>query len=147
MDDSVGKRINCLSTKIKREINNLQSISSIDDISGANSFIIVYIYKNNGKNIYQKDIEREFGITRSTASNIISLMEKKNYVKREAVNDDARLKRLVLTDEAINYCENFLSDLSNMNNDLIKNISDEELEIFLNVINKMENNLKERQKW
>ncbi len=75
MDKNITKRVNCLSTKIKREITNLSSISSVDDLSGVNSFIIVYIYKNN--DVYQKDIERAFGITRSTASNIISLMKKK----------------------------------------------------------------------
>ena len=143
MDDILTKRINCLSTKIKREITNLSSISCVDDLSGVNSFIIVFIYKNN--DVYQKDIEREFGITRSTASNIISLMEKKGYVRRESVSDDARLKKIVLTDVAINYCENFLNDLDKLNDDLSYGLTKEEICAFILTINKIENNLYRRQ--
>ncbi len=145
MRENISKRINCLSTKIKREISNLSSVASLDNVSGMNSFIIVYIYRNRDKNIYQKDIETEFGITRSTASNIISLMEKKNFVIRESVDNDARLKKLTLTDTAINYCENFLNDLKNLNIDLCENISDSELYQFISTLEKIENNLKRRQ--
>lgn len=143
MPEIISKRINCLSTKIKREITNLPSIANIDNISGVNSFIIVYIYKN--KDVYQKDIEREFGITRSTASNIISLMEKKNFVKRESNDTDGRLKKIVLTDSAINICENFLHDLDELNNDLCKDLTNEELNSLFSILSKVENNLKRRQ--
>ncbi|MBR6071742.1 MAG: MarR family transcriptional regulator [Acholeplasmatales bacterium] len=145
MREDIGKRINCLSTKIKREISNLDSISKLDNVSGANSFIMLYIYKNSDKNIYQKDIENEFGITRSTASNIISLMEKKNFVIRENVDSDLRLKRLVLSSEAIKYCEDFLNDLKSLNLDLCDGISDEELSNFIITLSKIESNLKRRQ--
>lgn len=143
MSEIVTKRINCLSTKIKREITNLPSVADLDNISGVNGFIIVYIYKNG--NVYQKDIEREFGITRSTASNIISLMEKKEFVKRESIDSDARLKRITLTEKAVNMCEEFLADLKKLNDDLCDGISSEELDSFIITLNKIENNLKRRQ--
>jgi len=144
MEKIISKRINCLSTKIKREISNLSSISSVEDLSGVNSFIIVFIYNNKDRNIYQKDIEKEFGITRSTASNIISLMEKKGYVRRVNVDDDQRLKKLELTNLAIDYCENFLKDLRKLNSDLEYGISEEELISFINTIDKIEKNLLRR---
>lgn len=144
MEKIISKRINCLSTKIKREISNLSSISSVEDLSGVNSFIIVFIYNNKDRNIYQKDIEKEFGITRSTASNIISLMEKKGYVRRVNVDDDQRLKKLELTNLAIDYCENFLKDLRKLNSDLEYGISEEELINFINTIDKIEKNLLRR---
>ena len=144
MDEIISKRINCLSTKIKREICNLSSISSVEDLSGVNSFIIVFIYLNKDKDIYQKNIEKEFGITRSTASNIISLMEKKGYVNRVNVDNDARLKKLVLTKLAIDYCEKFLEDMDKFNSDLVDNISEEELIAFYKTLNKIENNLLRR---
>ena len=143
MSEIVTKRINCLSTKIKREITNLPSVADLDNISGVNGFIIVYIYKNG--NVYQKDIEREFGITRSTASNIISLMEKKEFVKRESIDSDARLKRITLTEKAVNMCEKFLADLKKLNDDLCDGIPSEELDSFIITLNKIENNLKRRQ--
>ena len=142
MDKKIGKKIRCTSTKIKRVIDNLDSIRKLENLSGTNGFIIVYIYKSK-EDVFQKDIEREFGITRSTASNIISLMEKKNLVVREKVDYDARLKKLSLTDEAKKYCEAVINDLYNFELSITKDISEKDLDIFLDVLSKIENNTKE----
>ena len=32
--------------------------------------------------VFQRDIEREFSITRSTVTNILQLMERKGYIQR-----------------------------------------------------------------
>ena len=53
----------------------------------------------------QRDIEREFSITRSTVTNILQLMERKGYIERRCVPQDARLKQLVLTEEGIRFHE------------------------------------------
>lgn len=140
MERKTAKRINCASTKIKRIIENLDSIKKLENISGTNGFIIVYIYKSK-TDVYQKDIEKEFGITRSTASNIISLMEKKNMIIREKVDNDARLKKLVLTDLAKEYAKDVINDLKQFEKRLTNNISEEDLDNFLKVLDVMENNL------
>ena len=141
MDRKIGKRIRCTSTKIKRVMENLDSIKRLDNISGTNGFIIVFIYKSK-EDVYQKDIEKEFGITRSTASNIISLMEKKNLIIREKVDDDARLKKLSLTEEAKNYARDVLNDLKLFENKITKDIKEEDLDTFISVLEKIENNLR-----
>jgi len=141
MDRKIGKRIRCTSTKIKRVIENLDSIKRLDNISGTNGFIIVFIYKSK-EDVYQKDIEKEFGITRSTASNIISLMEKKNLIIREKVDDDARLKKLSLTEEAKKYARDVLNDLKLFEDKITKDIKDDDLDTFISVLDKIENNLR-----
>ncbi len=55
--------------------------------------------------MFQRDIEREFSITRSTVTNILQLMERKGYIERRSVPQDARLKQLVLTEEGICFHE------------------------------------------
>lgn len=55
--------------------------------------------------VFQRDIEREFSITRSTVTNILQLMERKGYIERRSVPQDARLKQLVLTEEGICFHE------------------------------------------
>ena len=35
--------------------------------------------------MFQRDIEREFSITRSTVTNILQLMERKGYIERRSV--------------------------------------------------------------
>lgn len=140
MERKISKRINCTSTKIKRIIENFDSIKKLENISGTNGFIIVYIYKSK-EDVYQKDIEKEFGITRSTASNIISLMEKKGLIIRERVESDARLRKLVLTDLAKEYSLAVIKDLDSFNKKITKDISEDDLDIFLDVLNKIEDNL------
>ena len=69
-------------------------------ISYANGRIIRYLLAREGEDVYQKDLEKEFGITRSTASRVLSGMEDNGLITRHGVPQDARLKKLMLTPRA-----------------------------------------------
>jgi DNA-binding MarR family transcriptional regulator len=71
-------------------------------------WILRYLYSRRGQPVYQRDIERDFAITRSTVTNILQLMERKGYIRRESVPEDARLKRLELTDAGAEAHEKML---------------------------------------
>ena len=60
----------------------------------------MFLARNRDREIYQHTIEQKFCITRSTASRVLALMEKKGLIARESVAHDARCKRIVLTDKA-----------------------------------------------
>ncbi|SPU25488.1 MarR family transcriptional regulator [Bifidobacterium bifidum] len=60
----------------------------------------MFLDRNRNREIYQHTIEQKFCITRSTASRVLALMEKKGLIARESVAHDARCKRIVLTDKA-----------------------------------------------
>ena len=51
--------------------------------------------------VYQKDVEQEFRIRRSTATVMLQSLEQKGYLVRVASTEDARLKRILLTEKAI----------------------------------------------
>jgi DNA-binding MarR family transcriptional regulator len=119
--DSIGSKICKLSYKIKREIKNLPAIVKLDRISATNGIILIYIYDFDG-DVFQKDIENHFGMTRSTASRVISLMEDKNLIIRESVSYDQRLKRLVLTDEAKALCVEVKEQMNEFENKLVKDL-------------------------
>ena len=139
----IGKDINCLSLKIRRAIGNLPAVSKLNNISGSNVFIIVYIYKNKDHDIYQRDIEKEFGMTRSTVSSILKLMEQKNLLTRENVDGDARLKKILLTEIAEECAIDVIKALDDFEKKLSKNLTKEELSSFSNIMGKIENNLME----
>ena len=99
----------CKKRKIGHELRTLDNILSrnlmaaarergVDELTAMHGWILGYLCRNEHKDIFQKDIEAEFKICRSTVTNILKLMEKKGYIKRESVPYDARLKKLVLTD-------------------------------------------------
>ena len=79
--------------------------------------------------VFQRDIEREFSITRSTVTNILQLMERKGYIQRLSVPQDARLKQLVLTEEGIQRHEKTL-------------LTEEENAELLRLLNKLREALK-----
>lgn len=141
METRYGRRIICLSNRIKRETQKLECMQSLDKVSGQNGFILVYIHKHKDEKVYQKDIESHFGITRSTASKVVTLMEQKGMLKRIASDDDARLKQLVLTEEAESIVLEVEKGMDEFDKKLVSNLSNSEKETLLALIEKMERSI------
>lgn len=135
----IGCKINYVSNIIKREIEKLESIEALERVSGTNSFILVYILEK--EIVFQKDIEKEFGITRSTASKVISLMESKGLIIRKSVSNDLRLKQLVLTDEAKKIVLAVKEDLNKFEKRLTYGLTEEEKELLSSILGKIEKNI------
>ena len=104
-------------------------------------WIIRYLYTNQDKDVFQKDIEQYFSIGRSTVTNIIQLMERKGYIARESVEHDARLKKVVLTEKGIRNQEMLEDLVESLDTRLVDGITDEELYVFYSVIEKLKRNL------
>ena len=75
-------------------------------------------YDKVDNEIYQKDIEKNFVVRRSTASGIIDTMEKNGMLKRQDSTLDLRTKRIVLTDKYIDRMEFLESLIEKFQNDL-----------------------------
>ena len=95
MEKDCGMWINILSHMLKKRMNaNTQSLG----ITGVQSHDMHYILvKCADGPVFQRDVERAFSLSRSTATGILQLMEKNGFLLREPVAYDARLKKLVLT--------------------------------------------------
>lgn len=70
-----------------------------ETFSGRNLWVLRYVKDREGTDVYQRDLEREFKVRRSTISHMIDLMVRKQYLIRENVEGDRRLKRLRLTEK------------------------------------------------
>ena len=103
--------------------------------------IMRYLFMNNDKEIYQKDIEKNFVVRRSTASGILSTMEKNGMIKRVDSDFDLRVKRIILTDKYIDRIELLERMIDVFQGELLEEINDNELNTFFSVIDKMKNNL------
>ena len=88
------RRVNNL---IFRKIGQIARTNGVEAVTPMHGWIMEYLYRNSDTPVFQRDIEREFSITRSTVTNILQLMERKGYIARQSVAQDARLKQLVLT--------------------------------------------------
>ena len=100
--ENVGYKIRLLHNQLHKrmEYNKKQSEAETGDLTRMQRFTIGYLHHNTDRDIYQKDLEAEFAISRATASNMLAVMERKGLIKRESVEHDARLKKLVLTEKA-----------------------------------------------
>ena len=71
-------------------------------LTGTQMLIIEYLASfAQNKSIYQKDIEHEFNIRKSTATNVLRLMEEKDLITKKVDQHDTRLKAIILTEKAV----------------------------------------------
>lgn len=112
-EGNVGYKLRLLHNQIhnRMEYQKSQNEFECSDLTRMQRFTIGYLYRNRDRYIYQRDLETEFAISRATASNIISVMERKGLIKRESVEHDARLKKLVLTEQAMKMNQRIEQDI------------------------------------
>ena len=93
----IGYEVRTLNQVIGRLVNSYQS--KVDEKAGINrmqGWIIGYLYRHSEEAVFQKDLEAEFQMARSTASGILQAMEKKGLITRAPIPRDARLIQKVL---------------------------------------------------
>lgn len=135
--EEVGRKISRLHYKIKRDFKNLPAIKKLDKITSTNGFIIIYIYESKDV-VSQKDIEKHFGLTRSTVSKVISNMESKELVKRVPIENNQKQKALVLTDLAISLSEDVIKEIKEFD-DKLKNVLGERYDFFMESLDLLNN--------
>lgn len=64
------------------------------------SMVLQYVFMSGG-NALQKDVETEFGMRRSTASQLLGKLEREGYITRAVTDADGRSKRIFLAQKAI----------------------------------------------
>ena len=93
-----GKKINQISNRLRRRSRAIQETIGI---SGAQGNILNYILvESQNRSVYQKDIEQEFGLRPSTATETLKSLEKNGLIKRETDPNDGRYKKIVFTEKA-----------------------------------------------
>ncbi len=140
-DRRLGFELHRASRMVKRYIDSDTNKLYVDKMTGTHGWAVGYFYSNKDRDIFQRDLEQEFDIRRSTASNILSLMEKNGLIKRESVPYDARLKKITLTDKAVEIQNKIDDNFERLELTMRQGISDEELKTFYNVLDKICNNL------
>lgn len=136
-----GKVINKISNRLRRRSVALQEKLGM---SGAQGNILNYILVDGRKRpVYQKDIEKEFGLRPSTATEALKNLEAKGLICRISEKQDGRLKRIELTSKAEKIRHLITSEIAESENLLLKGITEEERRIFIEIGEKMLKNLDE----
>lgn len=115
------------------------------DLSSIQSRMLGYLYfqSREGKKVFQKELEQEFQIRKSSVTSTIQLMERKGLMQRIGVPSDARQKELVLTERGIAVQEEVVKRLDALENLVNGSLSLEERNLWFSCIRKIETRLKE----
>ena len=100
---------------------------------------ILYDSKNE---ITPKDIEDKLNITSARTARVLNQLQEKGYINRKKSKMDKRKTIVVLTEEGKSTALKHRSMFISYTDVMLKDITDEEKECFLNILNKMVNNLK-----
>ena len=138
----IALELHALSNMNRRFMDNNSHKKMVDSITGTNGWIIGYLDHNSDHDVFQRDLEETFGITRSTVSKVVNLMVQKGLVARSAVDYDARLKKLTLTEKSMELINIMHKDNEMLEQILIDGFSEEEKLQLTEYITRMKNNMK-----
>ena len=132
-----ARYVSKLSNKLRRKID---AFSSRQDFSGSEGKVLHFILAQSG-DVFQKDVEEEYSLRPSTATERLKKMEKNGLIYRQAMPNDARMKKIIVTDKALQYKDIVMNDILSLEEELTKGISPKDLDVFFDVIEKMMDNI------
>lgn len=138
----IGFELRCAANHFKRNVVSHKP-PELEESTGIHGWALKYFYEHQAHDTFQKDFEAHFSIRRSTATNMLKLMETNGLILREPVPYDARLKKILLTPKAIALHKRIEQHIASTENEIRKGISDEELAVFFSVMDKIKKNLEE----
>lgn len=141
--DPIGHRLKTVNNLMKRSMDKFFGHKP-DRATLMHTWIIGFLQdrEDQGKDTFQKDIEIEFSINRSTTSEMLKLMCKKGMIERIPVSHDARLKKIVLTDQSREFNHQMDNQMRMMHERLVEGLSQEEIDTFIVLIDKLIDNIK-----
>lgn len=145
----IGVRLRLLNNAVRRYVDRYaEGKKALESLTCSNGWIIGYVceMRECGREVYQRDLENNFGITRSTASKVLGLMEKKGLIERASVSHDARLKKIVPTEKALEIGRIIKEDNEKMELLLKNGFSPKELEQLYGYLERIQNNLESAEK-
>lgn len=141
-----GYEIRRLDNALKRRVNQKLREAGIDEGTAMNGWVLKYLYDNREKEVFQRDIERHFRIGRSTVTGIIKQLEKNQCIRRESVENDARLKRVILLPKGEEIHMIIRHTFKETDMQLAEMVSLEEMDTFLQILEKIINNLDSKER-
>lgn len=139
----MGRLIQVLSHQMKRK-SCVNSMINDDGLTTMQKHVLKFLLLETlHKVVYQKDIEEEFQIRKSTATGMLQLLEKNGFIVRESEKKDARLKRIIPTKKAEALRPSILAHIRQSETQLTTDISEADVLICKKVLCQMLYNVSE----
>ena len=138
---NVGYAVKSLDRRIGRVIDNIPAVRENKDLTSIQFWVLAFLFRESDRDLFQRDVEAEFNIRRSTATEILKTMEKNGLIRREPVGYDARLKKIVTLPYAENIRRQLEAQVERTEKQLTEGFSEEELAQFYEFIRRFKENL------
>ena len=136
----IGFQVHRLHTLCKRQVDQRAFAGLSEKPTKSQSWVMSYLYDNQGRDVFQRDIQEQFAVRRSTVTGILQLMEKNGWITRQSVGEDARLKKIQLTPQAIELHERVVACIHKTEEQLAHGLTPEEKEEFFRLCDKIRHN-------
>ena len=140
-DIFIGKLIKELHTTLDNRFNRFLDKHKL---TSSQMDILMFLYHNEEKVINQRDIENFFGLSNPTIEGNLYLLEKKGFIKRKVSLEDKRYKEIYLTQKSKKLKEIVFEDIRKNNEVMFSNMSDEEKETLVFIIQKLLSNIQDK---
>lgn len=140
-NETIGLKLRLIHNQIHKIMEAKRRANEGEGLTSMQRWTLGFLKDHEGEDIYQRDIEAEFSVSRATASNMLQLMERKGLIGRVAVEHDARLKKVVLTERASRMMDQAHLDIKNMEARLTQGMTEEDIRQLQTYLNLMMQNL------
>ena len=131
--------INCISNRLR---NRSQEVHTQLGIGSAQGKILNYVLvESEAHSVYQKDLEREFGLRPSTVTEMLNALEQIKLIQRVSDEWDGRYKKIVFTEKARSMKDRIRQEVEETEHLLLQGITKQEKQEFLCIAGKMLQNL------
>lgn len=139
-----GRLVRMLNHQLKRNQKPEEAVED-DELTPMQRHILNYILLETlHRDIYQKNLEEEFQVRKSTVSGILKLIEKNGFIYRESVKEDARLKKILPTKKAEAMRPSILEHIHETEIRMTEGVSEQDLFLCKKVLYQMCQNLAEK---
>jgi len=102
---------------------------------------ILMILLKEGKLISQKTLAQRLEITPAAVTGALKKLENEGYISK-VVGDDSRFNELYITEAGKEFVERVRNTFSATDQKLFADFTDEELEVYIRCLEKMQNNIR-----
>lgn len=113
------------------------------DLTFSQMAALIELSNTSAKKLTFKELEKRMSLAQSTTAGLISRLEQKKLVSVSGDEGDKRIKYVEVTALGETYCNRAKQDMEDMEAKLLEDLSEEEKEILISLLNKVNLKLKD----
>ena len=140
MFDNYERQMECWLRNTVRVMNNLYDKKfNKYNLTGAQVSILSILWKRDG--VTQKEFNEQLNLRAPSVSGLVDILCDKGLIIRKQDPEDARFKRIFLTEEGKKLKNNSMEVIKETQDEILKGFSEEEKVIFVSWMKRLNQNL------